>query len=458
MEFHPVIMAAGKGSRMTDLTSQCPKALLPMGNMPLIWYPIKMLEREGFEEAIVIVLDSFSAEVQKVLLEICNVKIRLDFVSIPDNDYWGTADSLRYVKDKIKSDILVLSCDLLTDLPLHRLADVHRTYNASVTVLLSPLQEQFSEVPAPGVKSKRTERDFIGFDKNGDRILFMSSEADMENSVKFRTSVLRKHPCLTIKSNLTDCHLYLMKKWVVNFLAEYKSISSLKGELIPYIVKKQFAKPKCQEKDITHNANMSVISEDVKTDIFSFAAEDKLLVILRGMSSWMDHSGDMSDCYHGGNIRCYGFVQDFGLCVRVNTLGTYAEANKQIPRWFSLLAPDVEMNMIHTSATVKEKSQVGSDCILGEGVSVGEKVSVKHSIIGKHCTIGDKVKITNSVVMDHVTISDMCNIMGSVIGASAHISEKCELKDCIVGQSQNIIAMGKFTNEAIVDIDKMMEI
>lgn len=46
----------------------------------------------------------------------------------------------------------------------------------------------------------------------------------------------------------------------------------------------------------------------------------------------MDHSGDMADCYHGGNIRCYGFVQDFGLCVRVNTLGTYAEANKQVSK------------------------------------------------------------------------------------------------------------------------------
>lgn len=50
--------------------------------------------------------------------------------------------------------------------------------------------------------------------------------------------------------------------------------------------------------------------------------------------------------------------------------------------------------------------QVGNDCMLDDSVSVGEKVSIKKSVIGKHTTIGEKVKISNSVIMDHVTIRD----------------------------------------------------
>ena len=51
--------------------------------------------------------------------------------------------------------------------------------------------------------------------------------------------------------------------------------------------------------------------------------------------------------------------------------------------------------------------QVGKlDCMVDESVSIGEKVSVKKSVIGKHTTIGEKVKITNSVIMDHVTIKE----------------------------------------------------
>lgn len=44
-----MVMAVGGGSRMMDLTSSIPKALLPVGNKPLIWYPLNLLEQVGFE-------------------------------------------------------------------------------------------------------------------------------------------------------------------------------------------------------------------------------------------------------------------------------------------------------------------------------------------------------------------------------------------------------------------------
>jgi translation initiation factor eIF-2B subunit gamma len=49
---------------------------------------------------------------------------------------------------------------------------------------------------------------------------------------------------------------------------------------------------------------------------------------------------------------------------------------------------------------------VGGDCALGDGVQLGEKVSVKHSAVGNHCHIGDRSKVTNSVLMDHVSIGE----------------------------------------------------
>ncbi|XP_052066030.1 translation initiation factor eIF-2B subunit gamma-like [Mytilus californianus] len=454
MEFTPVIMAAGEGSRMTDLTSKCPKALLPVGNMPMIWYPVNMLERAGFEEAIVIVLQSTLNEIQKTLVDIHGVKMKLLFEPIPDNDL-GTADSLRNLKGKIKTDVLVISCDLITDLSLHHIANVHRTYNASVTMLLSTVPQQYLDIAPPGVKSrKRSEKDFIGFDEKGDRVLFMASEADLEDTVTFRKSVLKRHPFINIKSGLTDCHLYLMKKWVIDYLSTSQSLSSIKSELIPYLVKKQFSKPK-QEMP---NTNQSVISEDTKPDIFSFSSEDPLAQEVQEMSTWIDHQGDMEDCYHDNKIRCYAYVQDGGFCVRANTLSAYSESNKQIPKILQNIAPKLEITNIHPAATVKNKSQVGTECLVAEGTTLGEKSSVKRAIVGKHCKIGDKCKIANSVIMDYVNILDGCSVTGSIVGSNVHIHEKCEIKDCIVGAGQSLNAMGQFTNEAIVDIDKMMEI
>ena len=48
------------------------------------------------------------------------------------------------------------------------------------------------------------------------------------------------------------------------------------------------------------------------------------------MSTWIDHRGDMQDCFHGDKIRCYAHVVTSGLCLRANTLVTYCEANRQV--------------------------------------------------------------------------------------------------------------------------------
>jgi len=46
-----------------------------------------------------VVLESSLQEIKKVLT---GVKIKIELVSIQDSKYWGTADSLRYIKDKVR--------------------------------------------------------------------------------------------------------------------------------------------------------------------------------------------------------------------------------------------------------------------------------------------------------------------------------------------------------------------
>lgn len=48
VEFQAVILAAGKGSRMSEITAGKPKCLLPVGPKPLIWYSLHKLQTSGF--------------------------------------------------------------------------------------------------------------------------------------------------------------------------------------------------------------------------------------------------------------------------------------------------------------------------------------------------------------------------------------------------------------------------
>lgn len=49
VELQPIVMAAGRGSRLTELTGDRPKCLLPVGPFPLVWYSLQMLEKHGFQ-------------------------------------------------------------------------------------------------------------------------------------------------------------------------------------------------------------------------------------------------------------------------------------------------------------------------------------------------------------------------------------------------------------------------
>lgn len=66
------------------------------------------------------------------------------------------------------------------------------------------------------------------------------------------------------------------------------------------------------------------------SDILSYIPENHLSSEIQEMSFWIDHRGDMEECFHGDKIRCYAYIVNGGLCVRTNTVGTYCETNKQV--------------------------------------------------------------------------------------------------------------------------------
>ena len=47
-ELTAVVMSAGKGSRICELTANIPKCLVPIANKPLIYYPLESLIKSGF--------------------------------------------------------------------------------------------------------------------------------------------------------------------------------------------------------------------------------------------------------------------------------------------------------------------------------------------------------------------------------------------------------------------------
>lgn len=88
-----------------------------------------------------------------------------------------------------------------------------------------------------------SELDIIGIDSQTNRLVFLASASDYENEVTLPTSLLKKHTNIVMYSHLIDSHVYVIKKWVVDYLKTLDSFNSIKGELLPHIIKKQLSKP-----------------------------------------------------------------------------------------------------------------------------------------------------------------------------------------------------------------------
>ncbi|KAJ3220054.1 hypothetical protein HK099_004465 [Clydaea vesicula] len=87
---------------------------------------------------------------------------------------------------------------------------------------------------------------------------------------------------------------------------------------------------------------------------------------------------------------------------RANTLGSYLDINLKMAKLNGKNSKQSRPN----SASVAEKSQIGVDSMIGDDTKIGERCSVKRSVIGAHCSIGKNVKISDSVIHDYVTIED----------------------------------------------------
>ncbi|XP_077298702.1 eukaryotic translation initiation factor 2B subunit gamma [Arctopsyche grandis] len=427
-ELQAVLLCGGPGSRLPELKGAPPKCLLPVGPYPLIWYPLNMLQKQGFQEVIVIVLDSKKTEIIAAI-DKCNFKLSIQYVSIPEDEDLGTADSLRLVREYIITDVLVISCDFIADVDLSGMIDLFRRHDASaVALMFDNGPQEFIQCPGPSSKVK-PERDLVGIDKETQRLVFFASASDFEEEMKLPRALLKKHPVLSMHSKFLDAHVYIFKKWVLDFLDAKKHFSTIKGELLPFIVKKQLSKPTPNHSD-EERLSKKVIDE---ADIFNFICQDPLDEKIRKFSFYNDHSHGMKGCYNNDVIRCYAYVAEkSSYAIRVNTLPTYCLINSKIMKIWDDIAKDSPLVKIHVNSDVKSK-QVDDLTIIGEQSNISEKTSFTSSIVGSNCMVENKIRVINTIIMNNVTLKEGCVLQDCIIYSGATVQEGCSLKLCIVG-------------------------
>ncbi|XP_065155244.1 translation initiation factor eIF2B subunit gamma [Atheta coriaria] len=450
-EFQVVVLAAGKGSRMPELTTHKPKCLLPIGGKPMIWYPLHKLQQSGFTDVILIVCDKDKTDIHSAL-EKTELTIKIDYVTIQSTDgEWGTAQSLCSIADKIKLDLIIVSCDLITNMDFAEVLHVFRKHDATLASLYFPPNIQ-DNVQIPGPKGKyKPERDLIGVDSQTNRLVFLASTSDFESDVCIPLNLFRKHPGVKMFSNLLDSHFYVMKNWLLKYMHEKDKYTTFKGEFLPHALKQQFKRKSCDQAKI--ESNVSEIKNVKTEDIFDFHKESALEKKIREANAYNDHIGDLKGAYHDDSVRCYAIITDPGVIgVRVNTLQAYWSINAKIAtEWEKLFGDNLPLVQVDPKSKNSIKSTQVDNCFIWDGVTLNEKTSFKNSIIGSNTEVASFSRVINSVIMNNVKIHERVVIENCIICDDVVINSNSKLEGSIIGSKQNLPAESEHSKEVLTD-------
>lgn len=133
-----MILCAGLGTRLKPWTESHPKALVPVGGVPMLRRVIDRLAGQGFDEVTVNV-HHFSHQVKDYLM---NEVLPVKHVNISDESerLLDTGGGILNASDMLSSDprpFLVHNVDILSNADLACLYDVHVKSEADITLLVS---------------------------------------------------------------------------------------------------------------------------------------------------------------------------------------------------------------------------------------------------------------------------------------------------------------------------------
>ena len=142
-EMKTLIMAGGKGTRISSVANDIPKPMIKVEGKPVLEHEIECLRDQGFKDIIItvshlgnIIMDYFGdgSAVSPVTKKPFGVHIEYYFEKQP----LGNAGALFQIKDKLDSDFLLLNADAMFDVDFNRFVAFHKLHGGMVTLFTHP--------------------------------------------------------------------------------------------------------------------------------------------------------------------------------------------------------------------------------------------------------------------------------------------------------------------------------
>lgn len=399
MEFHAIILC-GPGKHLTPFSkvrsTGILKALLPVANRPLIEYVLDWCERAFFSKVTLLCDEQSVEDILKAVEHYRSTKksdhnfgsINVEAVHAPSS---GQVLQSLHKRSAVGSydDFVLLPCDFITNLPPQVLIEAYRSRQDTDVGMFVTYKNRLE---IEDKKNKIFPKDYTIYTElptGQSQLLDYYSARDIEfhKALKLRTQMVWSYPNSTI------------------------SYKALNGAIFFGNAKKIF--------DIF----------ETFPDKFSdqYFASRPLIKVVRDLARkpWQSPG-------HDATVGLM-MVPDQAVFIRSNNLPVYMEANRH---YLKLQAREGAGKQ---APKEKAAANVGADSMIGENTQLGEKTTVKRTVIGANCTIGKRVKLTGCILLDNVTIEDDVQLEHTIVGHNAIVRSKSKLTNCYVESTHDVL-------------------
>jgi NDP-sugar pyrophosphorylase family protein len=138
-----LILAGGKAERLGDAAGGLPKALVPIGGLPLIAYQLGLLARADVQRVIVACAAGREAEFEDAL-----AAAPMEVALVAEPEPLGRGGGLRFAAAarRESGDVFALNGDELLDVDLAALLARHRKSGAAATITVTRIRSPFGIV------------------------------------------------------------------------------------------------------------------------------------------------------------------------------------------------------------------------------------------------------------------------------------------------------------------------
>ena len=343
-----LILAGGKGTRLRPLTVYTPKPIVPVANRPFLLYQIENLARAGIKD-ITLSLSYQPDKIEDLLGDGSDFSVNLNFITEPSP--LGTGGAYKFAGENIRETTVVFNGDVLTDVDISQIIDLHRKNGAEATIALV-------KVPDP------TSYGLVETGQKG----------EVQRFIEKPTAEMLKE----IRVDTINAGIYVLEPSILDLIPGNEN-TSFEYDVFPAILEQK-------RKFFAYILDGSYW-RDIGTPASYLAAHHDLLA--KKVKGFNPLSNGTADIATAASVDKLSLIGD----------GCVIKPNVRIIN--SVLGPGVHID---------EKAVIENSVIWAH-TRVSTLAEIRDSIVGKSCYLGRNVKVTpGSVLGDKSSLTDYSTV------------------------------------------------